>query len=587
MKLFNYQTAAVHNILNSFKKTNHVCLSYYTGAGKTNIMIDLCRLILSENPSAKIGVSSYLTTEIRRQTYARALANGLGDCSVQVSVGIDIIKNKSVYIFNPQSVYKLANKIKFDYLFIDECHAGLSEGTIMIRSIINHSCSKNSKILLLSATPWDVLALDEFKDAVVLKRSLDVGVKIDRRVADVNLHFEKAKIKFTPDDFGKDGDLKKITSLDMAVIKSTCIGQMKYLIDKYGSRLGEKVVVICPPGNLGEIAREMSEIFGGRYLLSMDTGRGNVSTRKYNEIILDEFQKDTTFRFLFVVHKCQVGFDMENLDSIIDLTMTRNITNLVQRIGRVARRYENKEKKYFYVYDESLNDRKLEWLVGTLVDFSIGNYDGWTTRTAKYRPIKGHGLKLKENSIRISEIISALQSPKNMESTHTITYAEYKRPTYRTLYVAIEEAKKYESRYDLLKQNPSLYKWFRTKGFMKELAEIHPLTNPRKWNEITVWKAIKKCKSRNELKKNYPGAYDWIYVNNRSDLLDKAGYPNKTDRINSVERCQDILEGLNRWNDFRKYAGARKWATNNGKLQELKRWFYESKGKSLPQRKGV
>jgi superfamily II DNA or RNA helicase len=229
----------------------------------------------------------------------------------------------------------------FDYLIVDESHAGLDDGCIMLRTIMKKSCTEDTRVLLVSATPWDLLLMEEFKDAPVLKRPLDQGFK-DGLVTDFRFHAEEAKITFTEEDFTRKGDLgKTAVERQMAILKSACIGKMEYLIDTYDKELGAKVLVICPPGNVAEIARTLAARFHGLAFIEFKYSKKH---QRKAEMTADtrgnlaRFKAEKKIRFLFVVNKCQVGFDMPELTSVIDLTMSRNIKVLAQRCGRVARK---------------------------------------------------------------------------------------------------------------------------------------------------------------------------------------------------------------------------------------------------------
>jgi superfamily II DNA or RNA helicase len=567
MKLAEYQNDAVDNIISKFKTNKEVCLAFYTGSGKTNIFIDLCRKIILKNPHAKIGISSYLTTEVKMQTFERTLRFGLEKVQcVRANMPLSDIAN--VFIFNPQAVYKRKAEFKFDYLIIDECHAGLDEDSIMLNKIVRSFANKDTKTLFVSATPWDTLNQERYSEMPVIKRSMNEGVK-DGRVADVEIFFEENQLEFKPDDFSRNGSLKdKAIESHHSVIKSMCVGKMKNIIKRYGDSIGKKVIVICPPGNSGEVARDMASEFGGHYYIQQNT-YANFNS----EDNLDRFKMDDS-RFLFVIHKCQVGFDMPELETVIDLTMSRNIKLFVQRLGRVARSHKGLEKKYFYVADKSLGMKRLEWLMGTAIDFSCGNFEGWDTKTLKYRPLKLHSrYDFRESSVRVSEIVRSIAKTDSVKNIFILQYTEAKPPKKRTIQMAIDEAKQYPSRHELFKQNPSLYKWFRVHGHMDALESVHPKSSVYiYWNEESVIDVMKKCKSRGEFHKEYPGASGWILAHSRQDLTKKY-LPDSYNEKWVHKTIVDTLSTFKSWSDIRRYPGLRGAISKTGKTQEYKAIF--------------
>ena len=578
MELYDFQKDLLSEVKSHFKTNKTVCLSAYTGSGKTNVFCQLIIDTLKANPKAKIGVSAYFTTEIREQVFERLQT---------FSSNIDILelgpnefnKDDEVFVFNPQYFnYNEHKGLKFDLLVIDESHYGLKPNTKMLNNIMKNYVKRGGKILLVSATPWDMLAIKEFQKIPVVKRTIQDGIK-DQMLADCSIITEEAQVSFKPEDYTRDGELKEqVIRNKIKVIKSACIGKMKNLIKKYGDDLGEKVIVICPPGNTGEIAREMAEEFKGLAYLEVSSGRRIGENYKYN---LEQFQKNKDVRFLFVVYKCTCGFDFKKLGTVIDLTMTKNFKTVIQRMGRVARRYRGIDKKYIYVYDKARKEHEIAWFVMTILDLSLGFFDGLTSRDIKYRPVRVRKrqdyFRFKSYSGKFSEIIAELSKAKQMKTSIDLTLVDYKKPRVLTLSTAKEIAKNYENRHDLFKKDPSLYKWFRL-NCIDELNKIHPLMKKQgKWNEKTVTAAMKKCvkKGRKYFYKTYPGASDWILKNNRQELRDEIFGPlKKNSSLWSYQVVQDTLMGIDQWSEIRNYSGLRHAIrTHMGGEYKMKQWW--------------
>ena len=69
--LTSYQQKCSNDIYKGFDKNKYQCLAWYTGAGKTNIFINLCKKLIGDNPDVKIGISAYLTIDIKEQIIDR------------------------------------------------------------------------------------------------------------------------------------------------------------------------------------------------------------------------------------------------------------------------------------------------------------------------------------------------------------------------------------------------------------------------------------------------------------------------------------------------------------------------------------
>ncbi len=157
------QAACVKDIHRILLKEKQLCLAWYTGSGKTNIFLQYCAEMIKAYPDIKIGISSYLTKEIKEQVYERALTFDLGTKAHMVMVRKNIPTDKNLYIFNPQTLYRAEDlEIKFDLIIVDESHIGTQDPRMMIRTIIDNYSHNQTRYLFCSATPWDFLAVDEF-----------------------------------------------------------------------------------------------------------------------------------------------------------------------------------------------------------------------------------------------------------------------------------------------------------------------------------------------------------------------------------------------------------------------------------------
>lgn len=571
MKLYNQQERVVREIVRNFRKEKTQCLAWYTGSGKTNIYIAICEQMLKKNPKAMIGVSAYLTTEIRDQIYQRFCQFGMADRTFVIDSPVKQEKGSNIIVFNPQGMVTDIPNVTFDLLIIDEAHVGTDEHCVMLKKIMAKTCNKKTRLLLGSATPWDTLALKEFRDAKIYKRSLDQGLK-DGLITDFNFVAEEAMIDFMDEEFNRRGDLKaEVIQKKMKVLKSTCIGKMNHIIKKYDKQLGDKVVVICPPGNASEIASSMAKEFGGLAFLQRKSGlhkrdRG-IDTREIEDTAgnLAKFQEDADVRFLFVVNKCQTGFDYKEMTSVVDMTMTRNVKLLMQRTGRIARKNGNVEKNYFYVYDRALGPERLEWLIMTMVDLSMGNFDDIQTKTLKYRAQQSPETFVFKDSAKISEIIKALSDSKNYTKRREIKFVQGASPRKFTAATAKMAMSKFKSRTEMWADDPGLYKWLRVNA--KEIMdEFFPMKNHLgRWNEFTINKVLKEHRGmqRSAFKDKFGGAEYWINKNKRQDLYDKylakPTYDNWT-----AERAAKALKGLKKWTHVRQVGGLRSWMQRHG-----------------------
>jgi hypothetical protein len=79
----------------------------------------------------------------------------------------------------------------------------------------------------------------------------------------------------------------------------------------------------------------------GKVLKSLSEDGGDSSE-------FETFAEDDSIKVLILVRKGRLGFDMPNLYNIVDFTLSTNVDNISQMLGRVLRTDENKTLKHYY-----------------------------------------------------------------------------------------------------------------------------------------------------------------------------------------------------------------------------------------------
>ena len=96
---------------------------------------------------------------------------------------------------------------------------------------------------------------------------------------------------------------------------------------------------------------------------------------KDRKLILDKWGND--FFPLLSVHTLEIGYDIPHVKIAIILSNTSNINQIVQRIGRVIRKTENKEKALIYIiYAKETRDNNMI----RMVDKAVGKKSDRTFR---------------------------------------------------------------------------------------------------------------------------------------------------------------------------------------------------------------
>jgi superfamily II DNA or RNA helicase len=119
--------------------------------------------------------------------------------------------------------------------------------------------------------------------------------------------------------------------------------------------------------------------------------------------ILSGWGKD--FYILLSVHTLEIGYDVPEVGVEIILATTSNMNQVIQRIGRIVRKYEGKKKALIYVVyvSETKDDNTLQ-IVKKAVDM-----DGRTTIVGLQAEDEEDVKKSKEKDLRIKRAYNMLE----------------------------------------------------------------------------------------------------------------------------------------------------------------------------------
>lgn len=518
MKLYKFQEELVGSVLEELQVSRSAILACYTGSGKTNIFLEICKRLIKKNPQVRIGVSCYLHTTIKDQTLERAglFLKETQYCAIR-SMNRDY-EDTNVYFFNPQTLFwRPSIPFKFDYLIVDEAHAGMGFGSRekYFSKIIQDHCTPKVKILGVSATAWDLTGSPFLKEAKVFSRGMDQGLHVDHLLSDFDIHVERASIKMNRTDFSKKGDLKSnFIMQNFDLLKKVTVEKTLQVIKSKRALLGEKCLIIVPKGNHCEIAKTVATSLGASalYLIGHETAWSHEDDEQEK---IREFRSNPKRKFLVVVNKCQIGFDMPELTSTIDLTMTRNVGLLIQRWGRLARKFERngRPKNFFYMIDDSMLSEEAEWVIGKSIEYAMCH---WKLE----RKLKKHRVRIfnisegkKEFSSSFSNLLG-LYSGMDHKSIKKMSFSEETAPSGSWNREAlIIEARKYKSRTELSTKNRYVYNRLK-KFFETDLNEIFPL-KVKSWTLESALDTLREetkkgnIKHRRDAKNKFPGAM-WL-----------------------------------------------------------------------------
>jgi superfamily II DNA or RNA helicase len=150
------------------------------------------------------------------------------------------------------------------------------------------------------------------------------------------------------------------------------VHKRKKLLNETNSKLNETVNIVKNHPNEKimifsetiESINKISEILKKNKIPS-EVIHNKVKTKQRREI-LDSWGKN--YFVLLSVHTLEIGFDIPSVSIAIIVSNTKNIHQLIQRIGRVIRKTEEKNQSLIYVvYVDDTKDKDIINLVRTSV----------------------------------------------------------------------------------------------------------------------------------------------------------------------------------------------------------------------------
>jgi len=522
----DHQLEAIEFLLKHIRNGSNCILNHYTGAGKSYIMAQVCAELIKENPEIKIGLSAAFRTHLRIQHLAKFSESGLKNVITSVGCGQATDTSKNVFIFNPQAINSIKElPFKFDLLLLDEAHLGLSKNAVLLRSILKECCKRKAVVVASTATSWELEATDGyFHGCPVLRRGLHQGIEDGMVASNLRLSFHQTTLKLDlnlgENAYDTQGELRAaVGKKNKAKLKKLCRTKMERLLTSHDAQLGPKVLVIVPPGDDCVLAKQVSTFLSGKSKDNQEqsawlTGK---HSKAEEESILRSFQLDPRQRFLVVVGKCGVGFDMPGLTSLVDMTLSRNTKVLVQRLGRVGRRNKNDVEKYFFYLFEGLSDLKAELILNRLVVFSKANYPADKDKNLNDVKIRLSGERVfktdEETVFDFSHLAEFVEQTTLMSKSYNdlSREGEWSSKTFAEM-IAFVKKSKFKTVGQWKAESSGSYNAANKKGWLKAIYEACGIAIQPDWESMTLAEMIafvkkSKFKTRGQWVAESVGSY--------------------------------------------------------------------------------
>jgi DNA repair protein RadD len=336
-----YQVESSKALFHSIKedKSSHPVAVLPTGSGKTFTICETINLYLSEHPTANILILSHVR-EILEQNHA-ALENFFGIEIGLYSAGLSSKTIEQITVAGIQSIYKKPEMFQhIDVVIIDECHRIPINSETMYRSLLE---SLEANYVGLTATPYRLKHgyLWEGEGALFNKCVYDLSsMKNYNRLVeegflspmygkgtDEKLDAKSEGIRTTAGDYNQK-DLS--IAFDRESITKAAIKEVM-AFDK-NRKLG--LIFAIDIKHAENIASEILS-YGKRVALvhsKMEIDRKEVISKI----------KNLEYDYVVNVDVLTTGFDVPQIDLIVDLAPTKSPVKHVQKLGRGARVHPDK-----------------------------------------------------------------------------------------------------------------------------------------------------------------------------------------------------------------------------------------------------
>jgi superfamily II DNA or RNA helicase len=370
---------------------------YSTGTGKTEIAFECARkmasLIREQNPLLVFKILFLVPRIVLiEQNIKRLIKYGIKKEKIGVYYGEkkDI---KEITFSTYQSIIKNFDLLReSDMIILDEMHM-VSETAKRLSKIFDVLYDNYDKLILgLTATIDEndpryskIMKLIPPVKKYMIKEAVNDGRLNEPQVIlkPVKMNFEERRIYEQTTSTIKDISLKLKASNPLIVSKLLKAGgqrarlaklwfasvhKRKKLLNETNSKLNESVNIV--KNHPKEKIMIFSETIESLNNISEILSKNNIPSEvihnkvktKQRQDILDSWGKN--YFVLLSVHTLEIGFDIPSVSIAIIVSNTKNIHQLIQRIGRVIRRTDEKSQSLIYViYVDDTKDKDILNLV--------------------------------------------------------------------------------------------------------------------------------------------------------------------------------------------------------------------------------
>lgn len=546
-----------------------VVLGACPSAGKTIMSIFFVEQFLRDNPKSSVLILTH-GTDILRTQYEEEIIKMHPDFSFtrlhkENSKSI-FSKNSQVYITLPQTISNFSKLPNFDLIVVDEAHHFYFAEDGMVKKILQKV--NPSFQLLLTGTPSPFVKRKFPIISVSVNELLDIDM-----VSDVIIEIASSTYKFNNQNYNRDFELKTGTKFKEEETNST----LDLLLNEVSNRLRSvfrnnpvmysslknslinkvitwdaslrtlnKTMIAC---KTQEQARQVYKYFKSKNInIALSTSDDDKDTLE-----IKRFKEEKNCLVLIVVARGVLGFNLPELENVIDMTGSQNIDRVFQLLCRVLRKHPQNRKKMFFKIAPNYLEQYFEHVMTGVVCLTDNKY---------YLSYNGKNFLDMEIPVLFKREYPQNNSPKDSNSKNKI-----KREIKSIDYIGLPSIKLFK---DILHTNSGILNSY-AYASMREIRNLFflikgPQVKVGHWNLENCKIDALKYKTLGEWAKNSSGAYNSAIKNDWINFC--CSHMPKPIRW-TLELCiADALKYQTRTQWIKNSSGAYAFASLNGHLDE-------------------
>jgi superfamily II DNA or RNA helicase len=385
LQIWEHQQRILNNDFTKLDELIPLVIGAVMGAGKTITSIAGLDKYLMDNPLFKVLVLAHGTKVLRTQyaTEVEKMKPGFTHATVETSSEfMNAYENNQVVITLPQTIYNLNKLPRFDLVVVDEAHqfyltrhSQHKKELGMVMHIIDACKPKHQ--LLLTGTPFIFNNPKYNVTTVTMGELYALGL-----IAPLAVDLATSAYDYTYKDYNEDAELltsvsfkDKDTIVTLDKLLPKIVQRLKSLFNNHSIVHGtmhnvldwtpalktmRKTMFVCRSQMQAKQVKEYFDAKGVNSALS-------ISDTDTDSLQIERFRYEQDCIILIVVDRGTLGFSMNELMYIVDLSGTLNIIRLFQLIGRLTRKSaDNAQKLFFKVMPPLLEEYTMQVLSAVL-----------------------------------------------------------------------------------------------------------------------------------------------------------------------------------------------------------------------------